>query len=115
MLAKSQGRLKATEPAAHGRAKHATGVPLACSLCAGQSRSGVNTPRGGLSLRLPPFRKGLRRTGGERMKKNWLAEWRLMMCENMIMDSENRCYTPDGPIKECIDCRYFHREEIEWI
>lgn len=42
-----EGRLKAAEPAEGGTSGHAMGVPLACSLCAGQSRSGVHTPKKG--------------------------------------------------------------------
>jgi len=42
-----EGRLKAAEPAEGGTSRHAMGVPLACSLCAGQSRSGAHTPRKG--------------------------------------------------------------------
>jgi len=42
-----EGRLKAAEPAEGGTSRHAMGIPLACSLCAGQSRSGVHTPKKG--------------------------------------------------------------------
>lgn len=54
----SEGRLKATELAEGGTSGHATGVPLACSLCAGQSRSGVNTLKGGLSQMFVPVVDG---------------------------------------------------------
>ena len=52
------GHLKATESAEGGTSRHAMGVPLACSLCAGQSRSGVHTPRkGGLQQVVEPRTK----------------------------------------------------------
>ena len=41
-----EGRLKATEPSARGRAEHAVDAPQVCCFCDGQSRWGKLPPKG---------------------------------------------------------------------
>lgn len=49
LVTEFRGRLKAAEPAGCGSPRHDADAPQVCILCAGQSRWGVHTPKGGLS------------------------------------------------------------------